>query len=168
MADTVTLYCQIGDHKWERPRQRGRQPLNCPEHAPVKVQPQIKREPAKAAEAAVMETLICEVGNHEWQRERKRGKKPTCCPEHKPAVTVAEKPLAPVIDREAVETELSALEARKRSAMDEYVQALEATKAAKTKDEINHTFNAADNYQNIVLGILHRREVLQYQLQRAA
>lgn len=27
-----TLYCQAGDHTWERPSQRGRTPINCPEH----------------------------------------------------------------------------------------------------------------------------------------
>lgn len=27
-----TLYCKAGDHNWERPSQRGRTPVNCPEH----------------------------------------------------------------------------------------------------------------------------------------
>jgi len=31
-----TLYCQAGDHTWERPSQRGRTPINCPEHSEVK------------------------------------------------------------------------------------------------------------------------------------
>lgn len=29
---TVTLWCQAGKHEWERPSQRGRRPLHCPEH----------------------------------------------------------------------------------------------------------------------------------------
>ncbi len=31
--NTVTLHCQAG-HDWERPSQRGRRPLWCPEHRP--------------------------------------------------------------------------------------------------------------------------------------
>lgn len=31
-----TLYCEAGDHNWERPSQRGRTPRNCPEHTEVK------------------------------------------------------------------------------------------------------------------------------------
>ena len=30
----VTLHCAIGDHDWERTSQRGKRPLNCPEHKP--------------------------------------------------------------------------------------------------------------------------------------
>jgi len=30
---TVTLWCQAGKHEWERQSQRGRRPLNCPEHS---------------------------------------------------------------------------------------------------------------------------------------
>jgi hypothetical protein len=26
-----TLHCQIGNHDWERPSQRGRKPLSCPQ-----------------------------------------------------------------------------------------------------------------------------------------
>lgn len=36
-----TLYCEAGDHKWERPAQRGRAPRNCPEHTVV-VEPKPK------------------------------------------------------------------------------------------------------------------------------
>lgn len=32
---TMTTYCEIGKHKWEREIKRGRKPKNCPEHAPV-------------------------------------------------------------------------------------------------------------------------------------
>lgn len=28
----TTLHCHAGDHDWQRPSQRGRKPLNCPEH----------------------------------------------------------------------------------------------------------------------------------------
>src|SRR5215207_6155699 len=31
---TVTLYCEIGEHEWERPSQRGKRPKSCPEHKP--------------------------------------------------------------------------------------------------------------------------------------
>lgn len=32
---TVTLWCETGKHNWERPSQRGRRPVNCPEHTPT-------------------------------------------------------------------------------------------------------------------------------------
>lgn len=34
-AAMVTLHCAIGDHDWQRPSQRGRKPLNCPDHTEV-------------------------------------------------------------------------------------------------------------------------------------
>lgn len=34
MPKMVELYCQAGEHKWERPSQRGRRPINCPDHQP--------------------------------------------------------------------------------------------------------------------------------------
>lgn len=36
MTKTVTLWCTTGEHNWERPSQRGKRPLNCPDHAPQK------------------------------------------------------------------------------------------------------------------------------------
>lgn len=33
------LYCEAGDHTWDRPAQRGRVPKNCPEHTEVKAAP---------------------------------------------------------------------------------------------------------------------------------
>jgi hypothetical protein len=32
-----TLHCQAGNHEWQRAAQRGRLPLNCPEHTEEKV-----------------------------------------------------------------------------------------------------------------------------------
>lgn len=43
-AQTVTLYCQIGDHNWERPAIRGRRPSACPDCL-AKQQPQEKKPP---------------------------------------------------------------------------------------------------------------------------
>lgn len=37
MTKTVTLHCNAGNHSWERPSQRGKRPLNCPDCAPKKV-----------------------------------------------------------------------------------------------------------------------------------
>ena len=31
-----TLHCEAGNHEWQRPAQRGRIPINCPEHIEVK------------------------------------------------------------------------------------------------------------------------------------
>lgn len=39
MSETVTLHCANGNHDWERPKQRGRRPTDCPEHSE-------KREPS--------------------------------------------------------------------------------------------------------------------------
>lgn len=33
MSETVTLHCEAGDHFWQRPKQRGRRPTDCPEHS---------------------------------------------------------------------------------------------------------------------------------------
>lgn len=43
MADTVELYCQAGEHRWNRPKQRGKRPKNCPDHAPVATESAPKR-----------------------------------------------------------------------------------------------------------------------------
>ena len=42
---TKTLYCEAGDHNWERPAQKGRAPRNCPEHQEQKLIVKSKSEP---------------------------------------------------------------------------------------------------------------------------
>ena len=32
---TVQLWCQAGEHYWDRPQKRGRRPEHCPEHKPA-------------------------------------------------------------------------------------------------------------------------------------
>lgn len=32
-----TLWCEAGQHEWEREAKRGRQPINCPEHQDEKI-----------------------------------------------------------------------------------------------------------------------------------
>lgn len=39
MSETVRLHCETGNHDWDRPKQRGRRPTDCPEHS-------VKREPS--------------------------------------------------------------------------------------------------------------------------
>lgn len=39
MPETVRLHCEAGNHDWDRPKQRGRRPTDCPEHSE-------KREPS--------------------------------------------------------------------------------------------------------------------------
>jgi hypothetical protein len=34
LSDTVTLFCEEGQHSWERERRRGKAPKNCPDHKP--------------------------------------------------------------------------------------------------------------------------------------
>lgn len=60
---TVILYCQQGDHYWERPVKTGYHPKSCPEHRNIQV-------------------LHCEIGNHTWRRSKTSGPKPRHCPKH--------------------------------------------------------------------------------------
>ena len=47
-----TLHCQAGNHEWERPAQKGRVPINCPEHREVKKAPGKKLSGLEVAHAA--------------------------------------------------------------------------------------------------------------------
>lgn len=76
-----TLHCQAGDHIWRRPKQRGKKPINCPEHRPT----------PPASSGSQPTKLWCELGEHEWERERKQGVAPKNCPEHKPTPARAER-----------------------------------------------------------------------------
>lgn len=77
-----TLYCELGNHKWNREATRGRKPTSCPKHKPAVV---VNRSTNDG-----VQTLHCEIGNHDWERPSVRGVKPRNCSEHKPvAVTVA-------------------------------------------------------------------------------
>jgi hypothetical protein len=67
-----TLYCEQGKHDWERAKQRGKKPHNCPNHQPA---PAVK---------STTRTLHCELGDHDWEAPRKQGKGPKNCPDHKP------------------------------------------------------------------------------------
>jgi hypothetical protein len=35
MADTDTLFCEAGQHEWQREKKRGKKPKNCPDHQPI-------------------------------------------------------------------------------------------------------------------------------------
>lgn len=48
--ETVTLWCENGEHNWERPRQRGRKPTSCPEHT---VQVEVGERMAKVQEKRI-------------------------------------------------------------------------------------------------------------------
>lgn len=80
-VEMETLYCEPGDHKWRRPKTRGRKPISCGDHKPVAV---VQANPA----GQKVETLHCVTGNHNWERVSVRGRKPTDCPEHKPTQAV--------------------------------------------------------------------------------
>lgn len=66
-----TLYCEAGKHDWERPSQRGRAPVNCPEHRKAQTEAQMKglekarlaRQEKKNAVEAVMAKKVEEVLN---------------------------------------------------------------------------------------------------------
>jgi hypothetical protein len=108
----VRLWCEDGEHHWNRPAQRGRKPSSCPDHRPEPVEksdgPKLillhcengdhkwkwkKRggiPPKNCPEHRTVQKdteyveLYCEIGKHKWKRERKRGKLPLNCPVHKP------------------------------------------------------------------------------------
>jgi hypothetical protein len=72
------LYCEIGDHHWERESKRGRKPSSCSEHLPIPA-------PKSAAELneAGERKLVCQEGNHEFWAPVQRGRPPKFCPEHR-------------------------------------------------------------------------------------
>jgi hypothetical protein len=47
MADTDTLYCELGQHEWQREKKRGKKPKSCPQH-----KPQVARTTMPPEEAA--------------------------------------------------------------------------------------------------------------------
>ena len=47
-----TLHCQAGNHEWQRTAQRGRTPLNCPEHTEEKTIAGVSVSGIEAAHAA--------------------------------------------------------------------------------------------------------------------
>lgn len=50
---TVTLHCQAGNHEWERPSQRGRRPVNCPEHMDAVVTPSAPKDEEAKVQARI-------------------------------------------------------------------------------------------------------------------
>jgi hypothetical protein len=48
MAEMVELHCEFGDHNWQRPKQKGARPKNCPEHT---AEINAAKEEARAARA---------------------------------------------------------------------------------------------------------------------
>jgi len=63
---TKTLYCEAGKHEWTRPAQRGRIPVNCPEHRNAQTEAQmnglekarlVRQEKKNAAEAIMAERV---------------------------------------------------------------------------------------------------------------
>ncbi len=65
MGKVVKLYCQLGDHEWSRPSQRGAHPRNCPEHkaeaaeqAALVVSEPVQRVPDELVRAGVEATLL--------------------------------------------------------------------------------------------------------------
>jgi hypothetical protein len=43
------LHCELGNHKWQRAKQRGRKPFNCPLHQPEKVTVETTEKPKRAS-----------------------------------------------------------------------------------------------------------------------
>ncbi len=75
---TIELYCQTGKHMWSRESQRGKRPLNCPEHST-----------AVPVVYSLTRTLHCAAG-HDYEAPRQRGRAPRYCPEHQQSDVPAE------------------------------------------------------------------------------
>lgn len=67
MSETVTLHCQLGNHSWERPKQRGKRPFNCPEHAPEKPTTGLSRDESLAHARQTRASAASE--QLEWERK---------------------------------------------------------------------------------------------------
>lgn len=78
-VEMESLFCESGNHKWQRPKTRGAKPRSCPDHKPVTTYA------PSGKKADSLQTLHCQIGNHTWQRPSARGVKPLSCPEHKTA-----------------------------------------------------------------------------------
>lgn len=55
------LRCELGEHNWERPAQRGKPPKNCPEHQPAKPEPS-ERKPRNTETQGVTRPTIQPLG----------------------------------------------------------------------------------------------------------
>ena len=67
----MKLHCQAGNHDWERPAQRGRPPLNCPEHAKAKPVRQ-KNLPAVESMAVNPHERMARLRDIKAQRQQER------------------------------------------------------------------------------------------------
>lgn len=122
-----TLYCEAGKHEWERPAQRGRKPLNCPEHAAPKpttdgpkLSPEERLEKARAAKIKKAE-------------------------ERRVAEEKAKKAEAKAKAKQFAE------ELPKK--VEEYNKLLDKTKKLNSKEEISHAFNKLDNLQRAIISM---------------
>lgn len=153
----VRLHCQIGDHDWYRDSQRGKRPLNCPEHA-------IKRDPVTERGT---DELWCEEGQHKWERTRTKGTRPTNCPQHRPVKRKTDRSAASAKGAETRARERQEQEQEKHA--QELIRLREALPVAERKyeeafaractakgNEIERAFNKADQYQSQVIFMSRR------------
>lgn len=82
------LYCENGQHSWERESKRGKKPKNCPDHMPT---PAPKSATALyTSDKGLIRLLRCKHDGHIWHAPIQRGRPPKFCPEHDPKKLCAE------------------------------------------------------------------------------
>lgn len=131
-SKTVELHCEAGNHKWERESQRGRRPINCPEHT-VAPEAKPRAEETEEEKLARMERL-------RQKREEKSAERKA-----QEAAEQLQKDKGD-IERLIVETPLT---------FEKYDKAL--TKALKTGDN----WREVENLQSSAIGMAARLRYLQ-------
>lgn len=66
---TITLWCEVGQHEWERESQRGRRPTSCPEHVGCAV-PEGAEKPTTSTVRDTTFDAYLELGDHPSEARR--------------------------------------------------------------------------------------------------
>jgi hypothetical protein len=145
----MIIHCQIGNHDYEIPSRRGRPPLNCDLHKPIKQDIKITSSSAQTSpekstsvfdlvpglqelvQKSNMKTYICQYGDtHEFQQESRRGRPPRFCPEHREQALISANSQPKVISPEKKEEAKKKLEEAIQYHISRVVTAEEADETA--------------------------------------
>lgn len=179
MADSMTkLFCQTGNHHWERPSQRGRPPFNCPEHpAPFEIKERarprsgfagITAADAKGPRAKALPVSEPAKRSPEPEEVTKPRK---LSDSHLQALIRGRQEAAERKAREEREKalkdmreEAKDIDARIQTAESRYKKAFNAAVKTTANEDIDKAFNVADQHQNSLINLLARKQVLQERL----
>jgi hypothetical protein len=181
-----TLHCQTGDHDWIHPGGRGRPPVNCPEHSVAtkqtreplakvnaKTKYSITSKPPKPGPDDVPINRHPESPRHQANRElqaKQAAAKPNLFLQKAKKKAIGErlqngKAVAKVErtqkENNAIEAEYLAIDERIEKADKAYEESLNATQAAKSKEEIDKAFKFSDAKQSALLNLLARKRKLE-------